>query len=107
MVNSTHSVKLKSAPKIGLHSSSRNMKDSQATPATSGTNEDEKPFKETAKKNLSEKNDEGESLFDLIRNIVQEELKVHERLHKLSAEIVDSTASLEFTGKKLTRNYSR
>ena len=98
------------------------MNDSQTTPATSGTNEVEKPFKETVKKNLSEKNDEGKSLFDIIRNIVKEEFKIHksnfkelikfnvntttERLDKLSAEIVDLTASLEFTQKKLTRNYS-
>ena len=58
MVNSKHSVKLKSTPKIGLRPSSRNMNDSQATPATSGTNEDEKSFKETVKKNLFEKSDE-------------------------------------------------
>ena len=44
MVNSKHSVKLKSTPKKGLRSSSRNMNDSQATPITSGTNEDEKSF---------------------------------------------------------------
>ena len=50
MVNSKHSVKLKSTPKIGLLSSTRNMNDSQATPATPGTNEDEKSFKETVKK---------------------------------------------------------
>ena len=49
MVNSKHSVKLKSTPKKGLFSSSRNMNDSQATPKASGTNEDEKSFKETAK----------------------------------------------------------
>ena len=55
MVNSKHSVKLKSTPKIGLCSSSRNMNDSQATPTASGTNEDENSFKETAKKSLSEK----------------------------------------------------
>ena len=35
MVNSKHSVKLESTPKIGLHSSSRNMNDSQSTPTTS------------------------------------------------------------------------
>ena len=50
MVNSKHSVKLKSTPKKGLRSSSRNMNDSQATPTTSDTNEDEKSFKETVKK---------------------------------------------------------
>ena len=55
MVNSKHSVKLKSTPKIGLRSSSRNMNDSQATPATSCTNEDEKSFKETVKKNYLKK----------------------------------------------------
>ena len=55
MVNSEHSVKLKSTPQIGLRLSSRNMNDSQAIPATSGTNEDEKFFKETVKKKLSEK----------------------------------------------------
>ena len=111
-MNSKHSVKLKSTPKKGLRSTSRNMNDSQATPTTSGTNEDEKSFKETVKKILSERN-EGESLFDIIRNIVREEIKIYEsnikelinsnvnktteRLDKLSAEIVDLTASLEFT----------
>ena len=55
MVNSKHSVKLRLTLKIGLRSSSRNMNDSQTTPATSGTNEDKKSFKETLKKILSEK----------------------------------------------------
>ena len=50
MVTSKHSVKLKSSPKIGLRSSSRNMNHSQATLATSGLNENEKSFKKTAKK---------------------------------------------------------
>ena len=70
-----------------------------------------------ATKILSERNDEGEPLFDIIRNIVREEFKIHEstikeiinssvnktteRLDKLSAEIVDLTASLEFTQKKI------
>ena len=123
MVNSKHSLKLKSTPKKGIRSSSRNMNDSEATPTTSGTNEDEKSFKETVKKILSERNDEGESLFDIIRNIVREKFKFHEsnikelinsnvnktteRLDKFPAEIVDLTASLEFTQKNLTRNYSR
>ena len=78
--------------------------------------EDEKSFKETAKKILSERNNEGEPLFDIIRNIVREEFKIHEsnikelinsnsnkiteHLDKLSAEIVDLTASLEFPQKK-------
>ena len=64
---------------------------------------------------MSERNDEGESLF-VIRNIVREEFKIHEsnikelinsnvnktteRLDKLSVEIVNLTASLEFTQKK-------
>ena len=60
---------MKSIPKIGLRSSSRNMNDNQAAPTTSGTNEDEKSFKEIVKKVLSKKIDEGESLFDIIRNI--------------------------------------
>ena len=123
MVNSKHSLKLKSTSEKGIRSSSRNMNDSQATRPTSGTNEDEKSFKETVKKILSERNDEGESLFDVIKNIVREQFKFHEsnikelinsninktteRLDKLPAEIVDLTASLEFTQKKLTRNYSR
>ena len=55
MVNSKHSVKLKSALKIGLRSSSINMNDIQATPTTSDTNEDEKFFKETVKKFCLEK----------------------------------------------------
>ena len=50
MVNSKHSVKLKSTPKKGLRSNSRNMNDSQATPTTSGTNEAEKSLNETVKK---------------------------------------------------------
>ena len=94
------------------------MNDSQATLTTSGKNKDEKSFKETVKKNLSERN-EGESLFDIIRNIVREEIKIYEsnikelinsnvnktteRLDKLSAEIVDLTASLEFTQKNIDK----
>ena len=117
MVNSKHSVKLKSTPKKGLRSNSRNMNDSQATPTTSGTNETEKPFKKLFKKFLSERNEEGESLFDIIGNIVREQFKIYEsnikelinsnvnktteRLDKLSAEITDLTASLEFTQKKI------
>ena len=50
MVNLKHLVKLKSTPKMGLRSRSRDMNDSQATLATSGTNRDEKSFKETVKK---------------------------------------------------------
>ena len=69
MVNSKHSVKLESTPKIDLCSSSRKMNDSQATSATSGTNEDKKTFKKTVKKILPPpKNDEAESLSDIIRN---------------------------------------
>ena len=123
MVNLKHSVKLKSTPKKGLRSSSRNMNDSQATPTTSGTNEAEKLLNEAVKKILPERNDERVSIFDIIRNIAREEFKIQEsnikelinsnvnktteHLDKLSAEIVDLTASLEFTQKKLTRNYSR
>ena len=75
------------------------------------------------KKKLFEKNDEGESFFDINRNIVKEKFKIQEGnikelinsnvnkttelLDKLSAEIFDLTARLEFTQKKLTRNYSR
>ena len=55
MVNSKHSVKLESTRKIDLCSSSRKMNYSQATPATSGTNEDKKTFKKTVKKILSKK----------------------------------------------------
>ena len=50
MVNLKHLVKLKSTPKMGLRSRSRDMNDSQATLPTSGTNRDEKSFKETVKK---------------------------------------------------------
>ena len=123
MSNSKHSVILKSTPKIGLRSGSRNINDSQATPKASGTNEEKKSFRETVKKTLSEKSDGGESLFDIIRNIFKEQFKIrqsnikelinsnvyktNERLDKLSSEFVDLTASLEFTQKKLTRNYSR
>ena len=74
------------------------------------------PLQKLWKKNLYERNDEGESLFNIIRNIVKEEFKIHESnikelinysvnkttelLDKLSAEILDLTASLEFTQKK-------
>ena len=67
------------------------------------------------KKKIFAKSDERQSLFGIIRNIVKEEFKIHEknikelinpnvnktteRLNKLSAEIVDLTASLEFTHK--------
>ena len=78
MVNSKHSVKLKSTPKKGLRSNSRNMNDSQATPTTSGTNEAEKLLNETVKKILSERNNERVSLFDIIRNIAREEFKIQE-----------------------------
>ena len=99
------------------------MNDSQATPRISGTNDIGKSFEETMKKKLSEKNDKGESPFSIIRNIVREELKIHEsniketitsntnktneHLDKLSSKIVDLLASLQFMQKKLTRNYSR
>ena len=106
MVNSKHSAKLKSTPKIGLRSSSRNMNDSQATPTTSGTNEDKKSFKETVKKKLSERNHEGESLFDIIGNIIRGEFKIHEsnikeRMNSNVKKTTDRlTASLKFTAKK-------
>ena len=60
---------------------------------------------------MSERNDEGESLFDIIRNIVREEFKIHEsnikelinsnvnktteRLDKLSAEVSAKLIELE------------
>ena len=50
MVNSKHSFKFKSTPKIGVRSSSKNINDSKTTPTISGTNEDEYFFKETVKK---------------------------------------------------------
>ena len=50
MVNSKHSVTVKSTPKLDLCSSSRNITDSQATVRTLGTKEDENSFKETASK---------------------------------------------------------
>ena len=62
------------------------------------------------------KGEEGESLLDIKRNIVKEEFKIHESnikkiisynvnktneyLDKLSSEVVDLTASLEFTQKR-------
>ena len=55
MVNSKPSVKLKLTQKISFRTSSRNTNDSYATPATSGTNDDEKPFKETVKKIIRKK----------------------------------------------------
>ena len=54
------------------------MNDGQATSATCGTNEDEKSFKGTVKKNSSEKNDEIKSLFSIIRNIVKGEFKIRD-----------------------------
>ena len=83
------------------------MNDSQATPTTSGTNEDKKSFKETVKKNLSERNHEGESLFDIIGNIIRGEFKIHEsnikeRMNSNVNKTTDRlTASLKFTAKKI------
>ena len=45
MVNSKHSVKMKSTMKLVLRSSSTNINDSQAIATTSGTNEDENSVK--------------------------------------------------------------
>lgn len=45
MVNSKHSVKMKSTIKLVLRSSSTNINDSQAIATTSGTNEDENSVK--------------------------------------------------------------
>ena len=45
MVNSKHSVKMKSTIKLVLRSSSTNINDSQAIVTTSGTNEDENSVK--------------------------------------------------------------
>ena len=66
--------------------------------------EDEKSFKETAKKILSERNNEGEN-FKIHESNIKELInsnsnKTTEHLDKLSAEIVDLTASLEFPQKK-------
>ena len=74
MVNSTHLIKLKSTLKIGIRSSS-----------ASGPNEDENSFKETANKVLFGNNDRGESLFDIIRNIVKEEFKLEQ--HQIINEL--------------------
>ena len=63
MVNSTHLIKLKST-----------LKKRHPLSSASGPNEDENSFKETANKVLFENNNRGESLFDIIRNIVKEEL---------------------------------
>ena len=73
MVNSTHLIKLKSTLKKGIRSSS-----------ASGPNEDENSFKETANKVLFENNNRGESLFDIIRNIVKEEFKLeqHQKINE-------------------------
>ena len=116
MVNSKHLVKLKLTPKRGLRSSSRNMNNSQTATATSAQMKMKNPLKKLWKKiYIFTKSDERQSLFGIIRNIVKEEFKIHEknikelinpnvnkttdRLNKLSAEIVDLTASLEFTHK--------
>ena len=74
MVNSTHLIKLKSTLKKGIRSSS-----------ASGPNEDENSFKETANKVLFENNNRGESLFDIIRNIVKEEFKLQQ--HQIINEL--------------------
>lgn len=74
MVNSTHLIKLKSTLKKGIRSSS-----------ASGPNEDENSFKETANKVLFENNNRGESLFDIIRNIVKEEFKLEQ--HQIINEL--------------------
>ena len=97
MVNSKHSVKLKSTPKKGLRSSSRNMNDSQATPTTSGTNEAEKLLNETVKNISSERNDERVSLFDIIRNIAREEFKIQESNIKelINSNVNKTTEHLE------------
>ena len=116
MVNSKHLVKLKLTPKRGLRSSSRNMNNSQTATATSAQMKMKNPLKKLWKKiYIFTKSDERQSLFGIIRNIVKEEFKIHEknikelinpnvnktteRLNKLSAEIVDLTARLEFTHK--------
>ena len=115
MVNSKDSVKLKLTPKIGLRSSSRNMNDSQTATTTSAQMKMKNPLKKLWKEKIFAKSDERQSLFGIIRNIVKEEFKIHEknikelinpnvnktteRLNKLSADIVDLTASLEFTHK--------
>ena len=70
-MNSKHSVKLKSTPKKGLRSSSRNMNDSQATTTSSGTNEDEKSFKETVK-NICLKETMKENHFSISLEILSE-----------------------------------
>ena len=85
MVNSKHSIKMKSTTKIGLRSSSKNMNDSQATPAASSTNEDENSFKKTVKKTLSEKNDEGE--VDGIKEVPNETWEACEKKSKISLRI--------------------
>ena len=75
------------------------------------------PLRKLWKKFYLKKNDEGESLFDIIRNIVEEEFKIHESnikelinsnvnkttelLDKLSTEIIDLIGSLEFTHKNV------
>ena len=81
------------------------------------------PLKKLWKKIYLKKNGEGESLFDIIRNIVKEESKIPEsnikeliksnvnkttkHLDKLSAEIVDLSPSLEFTQKKIDEELFR
>ena len=66
MVNSKHSVKMKSTLKAGLGSSSRNINDSQAAPTTSSTYEDKFFFKENVRKIVyqkKKKNDKRDSLL--------------------------------------------
>ena len=77
------------------------MNNSLATPATSGTNKDGNSFKRTVKKVLSEQNDDGESLFGIIRNIVKEEFNIHECNIK---ELISSNVNK--TNKLLSKLYS-
>ena len=77
------------------------MNNSVATPATSGTHKDGNSFKRTVKNVLSEQNDDGESLFGIIRNIVKEEFNIHESNIK---ELISSNVNK--TNKLLRKLYS-
>ena len=71
---------MKSTPKIGLRSSSRNVNDSQGAPATSGTNEHEKSFKETMKKNYLKQTMKGDHSSSISLETLSERNLIFTRL---------------------------
>ena len=105
-----NSHKLRSTPKV----SKMNLR--SATSVSTPSNGD-KSIQDIVKTLLSDMNSEGESLSDIIRKVVKEELQNHEnnikelidtnvkhtneRLDQLSSDIQDLKESLEFTEKEV------